>query len=291
MCAARVSDGDHLPRLPPDGCARAPPRARCAQHRHAEHRGRPRGGAGVAPGAGERRRHCRRRTGHPRRSCPPRRDHRGPARGSPSPRPWRGRRPRRGDRPRDLAGRAMKHYRRLLAYLRPYVWPHGAVAVACMLAFSATESAIPFLAKFTFDQVFTQHHSGALPFAVAFVLLAAVPIRYFSAQLRQTSRRQQEAIGRLNALLHENAQGNRVVKAFGQERYEEQRFNEHNERLFHIVLRASVIRSLPITEVLAGIAVAGIIWLAGSSVINGTRTQGAFVGFVITLFLLYEPFK
>ncbi|TMA53616.1 MAG: ABC transporter ATP-binding protein [Deltaproteobacteria bacterium] len=289
----------------------------------------------------------------------------------------------------------MKHYRRLLAYLRPYVWPHGAVAVACMLAFSATESAIPFLAKFTFDQVFTQHHSGALPFAVAFVLLAAVlrggldfgagyltdwigqrvvtdlrnqltahlqrldlaffnrrragqivsrvmadvtlvratvtdaltslfqditrllglvavaiymdwvlallavclfpvaalPIRYFSWQLRQTSRRQQEAIGRLNALLHENAQGNRVVKAFGQERYEEQRFNEHNERLFHIVLRASVIRSLPITEVLAGIAVAGIIWLAGSSVINGTRTQGAFVGFVITLFLLYEPFK
>jgi len=289
----------------------------------------------------------------------------------------------------------MTQYRRLLAYLRPYVWPHGAIAVACMLAFSATESSIPFLAKFTFDQVFTQHHSGALPLAVAFVLVAAVlrggldfgagyltdwigqrvvtdlrnqltahmqrldlaffnrrragqivsrvmadvtlvratvtdaltslvqdvtrllglvavaiymdwvlallavclfpvaalPIRYFSWQLRQTARRQQEAIGRLNALLHENAQGNRVVKAFGQEPYEERRFKEHNERLFHIVLQASIIRSLPLTEVLAGVAVAGIIWLAGSSVINGTRTQGAFIGFVITLFLLYEPFK
>ncbi|HYV56525.1 MAG TPA: hypothetical protein VE911_03225, partial [Candidatus Nitrosopolaris sp.] len=68
----------------------------------------------------------------------------------------------------------MKQYRRLLAYLRPYVWPHGALAVACMLAFSATESSIPFLAKFTFDQVFTQHHSRALPLAVAFVLVAAV---------------------------------------------------------------------------------------------------------------------
>src|SRR5262249_61904728 len=85
--------------------------------------------------------------------------------------------------------------------------------------------------------------------------------------------------------------GNRVVKAFGQERYEERRFNDHSERLFRIVLQASIIRSLPITEVLAGRAVAGIIWLAGSSVINGTRTQGAFIGFVITLFLLYEPFK
>ena len=75
-------------------------------------------------------------------------------------------------------------YRRLLAYLRPYVWPHGAIAVACMLAFSATESSIPFLAKFTFDQVFTQHHSGALPLAVAFVLVAAV---YFAVHRAKKS--------------------------------------------------------------------------------------------------------
>src|SRR5205823_1334651 len=46
-----------------------------------------------------------------------------------------------------------------------------------------------------------------------------------------------------------------------------------------------------ITELLAGIAVAGIIYYGGASVIAGTRTQGAFIGFVITLFLLYEPFK
>src|SRR5205823_9234380 len=37
--------------------------------------------------------------------------------------------------------------------------------------------------------------------------------------------------------------------------------------------------------------VAGIIYYGGASVIAGTRTQGAFIGFVITLFLLYEPFK
>jgi ABC-type multidrug transport system fused ATPase/permease subunit len=48
--------------------------------------------------------------------------------------------------------------------------------------------------------------------------LAGLPIRYLSTQLRLTSRKQQEATGRLNAMLHENVQGNRVVKVFGQER-------------------------------------------------------------------------
>ena len=289
----------------------------------------------------------------------------------------------------------MKHYRRLLAYLRPYLWPQGVLAVVCMLAFSGVESAIPFLAKFTFDQVFTQQHLEALPLAVVGVLvlalvrggldfaasvasdwigqrivtdlrneltghlqrldlayfnrtragqivsrvtadvlmvrgsvtdaltsifqditrliglmgvaiymdwvlallavclfpIAALPLRYFSKQLRMNSRRQQEGLGRLNALLHENVQGNRVVKAFAQEGYEQQRFRDQNERLFQLFMRVSVMRAVPITEVLAGIAVAGIIYYGGHSVISGTRTQGAFIAFVITLFLLYEPFK
>jgi len=286
-------------------------------------------------------------------------------------------------------------YVRLLRYLRPYVWPYGVLAVVSMLIFSSLESAIPFIARYTFDQVFTQQHKEALPLAViavcatgllrgafsfasgyfsdwigqrivtdlrnqltahlqaldvaffnrhragqivsritadvalvrttvtdaltsffqdatrliglvgvavymdwvlallSFLLfpIAALPLRYFSMALRQNSRRSQEAIARLNGLLHENVQGNRVVKAFAQEDYERRRFAEHDDRIFTLYMRGSVIRSLPITEVLAGIAVAGIIWYGGKSVIAGARTQGSFIAFVITLFLLYDPFK
>jgi subfamily B ATP-binding cassette protein MsbA len=289
----------------------------------------------------------------------------------------------------------MRSYRRLLSYLRPYLWPHGVLAVVCMLSFSGVESAIPFLAKYTFDQVFTQQRVEALPLAVAGVLVlalvrggldfashvlsdwvgqrvvtdlrnqltahlqrldlaffnrhragqivsritadvlqvrgtvtdaltslfqditrlvglvgvaiymdwvlallavglfpaAAVPLRHFSKQLRVTSRRQQEGLGRLNAMLHENVQGNRVVKAFAREDYERGRFREQNERLFRLFMRVSVVRAVPVTEVVAGCAVAGIIWYGGHGVISGARTQGAFMAFVITLFLLYEPFK
>ena len=289
----------------------------------------------------------------------------------------------------------MRQYRRLLSYLRPYLWPRFVLAVACMLSRSAVETSVPFLARFTFDQVFHQQHPEALPLVVLLVLgaaflrggldfvggylndwvgqrvvtdlrneltahiqrldlaffnrrragqivsrvisdvgivrgavtdavtsifqefptllgltvtafyldwvlallaiclfpAAALPIRYLSLQLRQTTRRMQDGIGRLNALLHENVQGNRVVKAFGQEGYEQRRFDEHNERLLRIYMRTSVLRALPITEMLAGIAVAGIIWYGGSSVISGARTQGSFMAFIIALFLLYEPFK
>src|SRR2546428_10410543 len=67
----------------------------------------------------------------------------------------------------------MKQYRRLLGYLRPSLWPHGVLAVLAMLGFSGVESSIPFLAKFTFDQVFTQQHREALPLAVVGVLVLA----------------------------------------------------------------------------------------------------------------------
>lgn len=289
----------------------------------------------------------------------------------------------------------MTTYRRVLRYLRPYIWPQGVLAVAFMLGFSALESSVPFLVRFTFDEVFTRQRGQMLPLAVFAVVgaallrgglsfgsgyltdwigqrvitdmrneltahlqrldlaffnkqragqivsrvtadvilvrgtvtdaiksifqdtttliglvgvaiymdwvlallavtlfpVAGLPIRVFSRQLRQNSRRQQEATGRLNGMLHENVQGNRVVKAFGQEHYEEARFHEQDEKIFHLYMRASRLRSLPVTEVLAGAAIAGIIWYGGASVMAGTRTQGSFFGFIITVVLLYEPFK
>src|SRR2546426_5615089 len=120
---------------------------------------------------------------------------------------------------------------------------------------------------------------------------AGLPMRYLSSQLRQASRRMQEGVGRLNAMLHENVQGNRVVKAFGQEAHEQRRFVEHNVRLFRIFMRASLLRSLPVTEAFAGLAIAGILYYGGLRVANNPRSLGNFVGFLFALYMLYEPFR
>lgn len=288
-------------------------------------------------------------------------------------------------------------YIRLLAYLRPYIWPHFAVAILCMIVFSATNGAMPFLVRHIFDDVFSakdmlalkvlpgviiavflvrglvgygsnyltawvgqrivadlrndvtdhlqrlslaffnKHSSGAIVsratndvsqvraalteavaavlkdafsllilIAVAFYqdwLLALIafvvfpvsvfPVIRLSQRLRKFSRRGQVSIGNLTALLQESIQGNRVVKAFGMEAYESQRSREENERLFVLHMKTARIRSFttPMMEVLAAFGIAGVVAYGGYSVIVGGRTQGAFLGFLTALFLLYEPFK
>jgi subfamily B ATP-binding cassette protein MsbA len=56
-------------------------------------------------------------------------------------------------------------------------------------------------------------------------------------------------------------------------------------------MRASRIRSVPVTEVLAGFVTALVIWYGGNSVINGTRQASQLGAFVVALVLLYDPFK
>jgi subfamily B ATP-binding cassette protein MsbA len=289
----------------------------------------------------------------------------------------------------------VRQYRRLIGYLRPYIWPWAILALVCMLGYSAVEGAIPFLAKYVLERALAAKEGQMLAVVVAGVALAAIvrgvldfsssfitawigqrvvtdirnqltshlqtldltffnrrragqivsrvtadvavmratvtdaatslfkdvtslvalaaaavwldwvlallalclfplaglPLRYLSNQMRQISRRQQEAVGRLNAMLHENVQGNRVVKAFGREGYERERFREHDERLMRIAVRLSRLRTLPITDVLGGIALAGVIWYGGTSVIAGTREAPALIGFVVAVVFLYRPFK
>jgi subfamily B ATP-binding cassette protein MsbA len=286
-------------------------------------------------------------------------------------------------------------YRRMLVYLRPYIWPHGVVAVAFMLAFSSIESSVPFLIKFTIDRLSTQEPdllpllaglafglsvtrglvgfgagylndwvgqrvvtdirneltthlqeldltffnrqragqvvsrvtadvtlvrssvtdavrsifqdtttliglvAGALYMdwvlalvAVVVFPIAGLPLRVFSRSQRQNSRRQQEAAARLNAMLHENVQGNRVVKLFHQEEYESERFHAQDERIFRLFMRSSRVRSLPLTDLLAAPAIAGIVWYGGARFIADPRAAGAsFAAFLAAVILLFEPFK
>ena len=72
----------------------------------------------------------------------------------------------------------MKLYRRLLGYLRPYVWPRFAFAVVCMVLYSATNGVMPFLVRGVFDDVFLHRRETALkllpPAIVAVFLFRAV---------------------------------------------------------------------------------------------------------------------
>jgi subfamily B ATP-binding cassette protein MsbA len=130
---------------------------------------------------------------------------------------------------------------------------------------------------------------------IAFVAFPAsvLPIVRLSKKLRRFARKRQVSLGRLTALLQESVQGNRVVKAFGMEEYEKQRFAAECEALFQLAMKVVRIRAFtsPMLEILASFGIAGVVVYGGHSVISGGRTQGTFLAFLTALFLLYEPFK
>src|SRR5215470_14687710 len=56
----------------------------------------------------------------------------------------------------------MNIYRRLFPFLRPYLFPHFVTALICMVLFSATNGALPFLVEHIFDDIFAKKDVGAL---------------------------------------------------------------------------------------------------------------------------------
>jgi subfamily B ATP-binding cassette protein MsbA len=130
---------------------------------------------------------------------------------------------------------------------------------------------------------------------IAFLIMpwVIIPIQRFGKKSRRFSTRGQEKVGKIATLLHETITGCRIVKAFGMEDYEAQRFSEENYRFFKIRLRRLRIRAIssPLMEFIGGIAGAAVVFYGGYSVINGTSTPGTFFSFVTALLLLYEPVR
>lgn len=123
--------------------------------------------------------------------------------------------------------------------------------------------------------------------------LGLYPVIRFGKKVRKLSRTGQEQFGGLAAILQENLIGHKVVQSFSNEDYEIARMKGENERLTKTILKAEKYGSLsaPTNEILASFAIGGVILYGGMSVIGGVRTQGDFIAFIMSMFLLYEPLK
>lgn len=130
---------------------------------------------------------------------------------------------------------------------------------------------------------------------IAFVVfpIGIYPVVRFGKKMRRLSRKGQEEIGAVSAMMQESILGNRVVKIFGREEFEEERFGRENHALTKTFIASERVRALsgPVNEVLASFAISGVILYGGYSVIGGVRSQGDFIAFLISVFLLYDPFK
>lgn len=123
--------------------------------------------------------------------------------------------------------------------------------------------------------------------------LGVFPIYYFGKKIRKLSKKGQDEIGSISSLIHETVQGNRVIKLFNQEKKEQTKFEISNEILTKTFIKSEKNKAItnPINEILAALAICGVILYGGFSVIGGDRTQGDFIAFLVAVFLTYDPFK
>jgi subfamily B ATP-binding cassette protein MsbA len=120
-----------------------------------------------------------------------------------------------------------------------------------------------------------------------------VPTARIGRRIRSTSRRSQDHAADLNEILQEALSGHQVVKAFGSEPYESQRFRKTSQRLLRTNLRYVRQQALasPLIEIFGALTIVGLLTYARTQIKTHTLTAGEFTSFVIALLMMYEPVK
>ncbi|HXX22655.1 MAG TPA: ABC transporter transmembrane domain-containing protein [Terriglobia bacterium] len=125
------------------------------------------------------------------------------------------------------------------------------------------------------------------------VPLVVLPSRNIGRYIRVSSRSSQDKMADLNNVLQETFSGIRIVKAFGTELSEVEKFKAATRRLLRVSLRwvRAQAATSPIMEVLGAITVAGLLFYARNEILHHAQTTGGFVAFLYALIKTYEPIK
>jgi ATP-binding cassette, subfamily B, bacterial MsbA len=120
-----------------------------------------------------------------------------------------------------------------------------------------------------------------------------VPTARLGRRLRGTTRRAQDDAAELNQALQETLSGHQVVKSFGAEEIESNRFRDRAERLRDSNLRYVAQQAIasPVIEFFGALTIVGLLTYARLQIQAGSMTTGQFTSFVIALLMLYEPVK
>jgi subfamily B ATP-binding cassette protein MsbA len=154
-----------------------------------------------------------------------------------------------------------------------------------------------FLQQF-FTLVFTAVAVVIVGGKLAWVLLLFLPVVVFSARrigrgVRQTTRKGQDKLAEIQNILHETITGNRIVKAFGMELWEMNRFRRAARRLFDANLKSVKVQAIssPLMDLIASMAIALLLLVGRWSIQQKEMTAGSFITFLIAVFTLYDPVR
>jgi subfamily B ATP-binding cassette protein MsbA len=142
------------------------------------------------------------------------------------------------------------------------------------------------LTLFTIDWQLAVFCLGLLPLVAAIVTFAG-------RRMRKLSKSAQAAMGDLTNVLDESISGQRVVKIFGGQRYEQARFDDVVKLNRQLAVKHAATSALNsgIIMMLIGITLSSVIYFALLRAQAGALSPGAFVAFMSSLMAMQSPIK
>lgn len=129
--------------------------------------------------------------------------------------------------------------------------------------------------------------------ALAVGPLIAVVVRTFSGRLRHASKKSQMAMGDMTQILEEAISGQKIVKIFGGQPYEADRFLQANQFLRRQNMRQAIAAAavVPLVQIFTAIALGIVIYVALLQATETQTTVGGFVSFITAMLMLLAPIK
>jgi subfamily B ATP-binding cassette protein MsbA len=126
-----------------------------------------------------------------------------------------------------------------------------------------------------------------------FVFVVILSARRVGRGVRQTTRKGQDKLADIQNILHETITGNGIVKAFGMEHWEMNRFRTAATRLFRANLRSVSVQAIssPLMDAVGAVGIALLLWLGRERILHGRMTVGSFIAFIMAVFMLYDPVR
>ncbi|MFP4021908.1 MAG: ABC transporter ATP-binding protein [Halanaerobium sp.] len=123
--------------------------------------------------------------------------------------------------------------------------------------------------------------------------LMILGIVVYARRVRPMFKRVRKSFARLTGMIRESFLGIEVIKLFGRENYEFQKFRKENQKYLNINLEAAKVSAfwMPYVNFFMGLGTAAVIWYGGRLVISDQISLGILAAFISYISMLLRPIR
>ncbi len=143
---------------------------------------------------------------------------------------------------------------------------------------------------FLLGVMFINNWKLTLLFLIVIPVIAAI-VGYTSKLFRKFSTKMQKSVGKITHIVEESIIGHRIVKIFGGQKYEIEKFEYANERYRRNKMRKITTKaaSTPVIHTLVGFVLVAVLAIAARPEFATEETAGGFVSFIIAMIAILTP--